>query len=133
WMAADPASLAGIHVTAQDDRWKVSFTLTHDAATQTLETDVMLHGKQDLTVLDPEVTAELNDPARLRAMFALYQDKLKKITGILKTTKAVLHANRNLCEDFLPLETVCSREIALCADIDVEAGADIEQVYARVL
>src|SRR5690606_5567136 len=93
----------------------------------------MLPGKQDLTAIEPLVASQLNDPARLISMFSFYQQKLKKTLGILKAAKTVLHANRNLCEDFLPLETVCTREIAICADIEVEAGADIEKVYARVL
>lgn len=104
-----------------------------DPVKKKLELEVRLPGKQDLSGIDAQVVSQLGDPAQLISMFTLYQEKLKKVVGILKAAKVLLHENRNLCEDFLPLETVCAREIAICADIEVEPGADIEKVYARVL
>lgn len=160
FQTADPASLSGSELIRLGDRWKVRFDLSSpetagpDAApdagtaspetasagaassaavTKKLEFEVMLPGMRDQTAIEAEVAEQLNDPAQLISMFRLYQQKLKKTLAILSAAKAVLHANRNLCEDFLPLETVCAREIAICADIEVEPGADIEQVYARVL
>jgi len=56
--------------------------------------------------------------ARRRAMHAVHR---------------VLHAHRPLCEDFLSLSTVAAHRVGVCADIDVEADADLEAVQARVL
>ncbi|QEC53858.1 hypothetical protein EDD80_10828 [Anseongella ginsenosidimutans] len=133
FQSADPATLANKQVTQLDGGWRVSFELSAGATIKTLEFYVSIPGKQDLSPVEGEVSLQLNDEEQLAAMFSLYQAKLKKIAGILSQAKAVLHGNRNLCEDFLPLETVCTRDIAICADIEVEAGADIEKVYARVL
>ena len=44
----------------------------------------------------------------------------------------VLNAHRNLCEDFLSVDTVAPERIGVCADIDVTPDADLEEVQARV-
>ncbi len=44
----------------------------------------------------------------------------------------VLQAHRNLCEDYLSIATVPPEHVAICADIELTADADIELVQARV-
>lgn len=43
------------------------------------------------------------------------------------------HANRNLCEDLVTVEAVKEHPIAICADIEVETGADEEFIHAQIL
>lgn len=62
----------------------------------------------------------------------LYALKIQKAKKIIQTAKRVLNENRNLCEDFINVDTVEDEEIAVCCDIDVQPAADIEDVQAKV-
>jgi uncharacterized protein len=44
----------------------------------------------------------------------------------------VLYAHRNLCEDFLKISEVQYEDIAVCAEIEVIPGADMEDVLANI-
>lgn len=66
------------------------------------------------------------------SMLATYQIKVFKILEILAKVKARLHAHRNLCEDFLNYKALKIEEILLCADIELSAGADVEEVQAEI-
>ena len=50
----------------------------------------------------------------------------------LQKVRCVLHAHRNLCEDFLSVETVRPDHLAVCADVGVTPEADLEAVQAAV-
>ncbi|MDR8390610.1 hypothetical protein NC796_05635 [Aliifodinibius sp. S!AR15-10] len=65
-------------------------------------------------------------------LLALYIAKVNKIFEIVEAAKARLHANRNLCEDFFRFRAVRVEEIIVCADIEIEASADVEQVEAHI-
>jgi hypothetical protein len=45
----------------------------------------------------------------------------------------VFSTHRNLCEDVVIIHTIAEEEFSLCADIQIEADADIEAVHARIL
>jgi hypothetical protein len=47
--------------------------------------------------------------------------------------KSVFSAHRNLCEDVVTVQTIAEEEFSICADIQVEANADIEAVHAQIL
>ncbi|MEO1053666.1 MAG: hypothetical protein AAFX87_23725 [Bacteroidota bacterium] len=61
-----------------------------------------------------------------------YQEKVFKILEILEEVICRLHANRNLCEDFLHFNALRVEEILVCADIDLEFEADVNQVQAQI-
>ena len=65
-------------------------------------------------------------------IFTQYSLKIGKIKSILLQAKKTLQESRNLCEDFLKIETVQDEEIAICCDIDVRPDTDMEQVQAQV-
>lgn len=67
-----------------------------------------------------------------RQVIYLYALKIQKAKKIIQTAKRVLNANRNLCEDFISVDTVEDEEVAVCCDIDVQPSADIEAVQAKV-
>ncbi len=62
----------------------------------------------------------------------LFWTKQQAIQQSLEAVCCVLDAQRNLCEDFLSIETVKSECVAVCADIEVRKDADMEAVQARV-
>src|SRR3546814_64330 len=51
---ADPGSLANNQLTSSSDRWKVSFELSDGTSVKSLEMEVMLPGRRDLSTIDPE-------------------------------------------------------------------------------
>ncbi len=67
------------------------------------------------------------------SIVALYLQKLEKALALAQKALAVLHDHRNLCEDFYRVSALEVEEVVVCADLVVEAGADIEEVMAAVL
>lgn len=55
-----------------------------------------------------------------------------KIISIIKDVYCALHKTRNLCEDYVTFSIVPQQEIMLCADIEVELTADLEEVLAEI-
>ena len=66
------------------------------------------------------------------AIIPKYLDKIKKADSIIKEANKHLHSHRNLCEDFCSVKAIEVDDIGVCADIEVEADADIEAVLAEV-
>lgn len=60
------------------------------------------------------------------------QNKVAEAFKILDKTKAVLHENRNLCEDFVRFSALKIEEIAICADIELTSDANTEEVLAEI-
>ena len=75
-----------------------------------------------LALLQNPLTSPLYD-------FALKQ---RRIVDMLNKAQCALDENRNLCEDYASVDTVSADYIAVCADIEVTPGADLEQVQAEV-
>jgi hypothetical protein len=63
---------------------------------------------------------------------APYGRKLAATDAAITSARAVLDAHRNLDEDFCRVDLVDVEEIAVCADVQVEATADIDLVQARI-
>lgn len=61
-----------------------------------------------------------------------YGRKLAATKAAVAATRAVLAAHRNLDEDVGRIDLVTIDDIAVCADVQVEATADIELVQARI-
>lgn len=55
-----------------------------------------------------------------------------KIISVIKDVYCALHRVRNLCEDYVTFSIVPQQEILLCADIEVELTADLEEVLAEI-
>ncbi len=66
------------------------------------------------------------------SLLAFYLQKINLIKDIIEAVKARLHANRNLCEDFYKLSALKVEKIAVCADIELEREADVEEVQAEI-
>ena len=61
-----------------------------------------------------------------------YRKKLLKVAGLLISVKSNLHAYRNLDEDYCRVKRIGVEDVAVCADIEVTADADIERVQAKI-
>jgi hypothetical protein len=66
------------------------------------------------------------------SIVALFWAKQQARKRSLELVACVLHAHRNLCEDFLSIETVQPEHVAICADIELKPDADLEEVQALV-
>jgi len=58
--------------------------------------------------------------------------RLDKILAYIKSVHCALHRKRNLCEDYVRYSIVRQQEILLCADIEVEPTADLEDILAKI-
>ncbi len=54
------------------------------------------------------------------------------IDAVNKSIFKRFHSNRNLCEDLVSVAAVKEHPIAICADIEVETGADEELIHAQL-
>jgi hypothetical protein len=59
-------------------------------------------------------------------------DRLKQIMLRIEEVYCALHEVRNLCEDYVKFSIVRQQEILLCADIEVEPTADLEEILAEI-
>jgi uncharacterized protein YegP (UPF0339 family) len=64
-------------------------------------------------------------------VISLYVMKIQLAKKIVQTVIRVLNENRNLCEDFVTVDSVIDEEVAICCDIDVIPSADMEEVQAQ--
>ncbi|WP_200978580.1 hypothetical protein [Echinicola sp. 20G] len=73
----------------------------------------------------------------LNGLYDLYVDyedlEAEEIEEIEEQIRKKYHQNRNLCEDLIDIHPVDKYPVKVCADIEVEAGADEEMVHALVL
>ncbi|MGL5892008.1 MAG: hypothetical protein ACRC3B_19100, partial [Bacteroidia bacterium] len=66
------------------------------------------------------------------SMLFEYQRKVAAVHKLVDEARRKLMANRNLCEDFLSIRALKVEEVALCADVEIEAGADVETTQANI-
>jgi hypothetical protein len=131
--SADPTTITNVNVSFLNSRWAVKFDVTSGTEVRLFELQALVLLKKDLSTIGPLITSQFNDVNQLVEIFKIYQEKIQLTISILKAAKERLHENRNLAEDFVKLETICKKEIAFCADIEVKPNADIEEVYASIL
>ncbi len=61
-----------------------------------------------------------------------YRRKALLARAAVKSAKERLQSHRNLDEDYCIVDTVGVEEVAFCADVEVEADADVERVQAQI-
>ena len=61
-----------------------------------------------------------------------YRRKLQKVDDAVTSAKTSLHAHRNLDEDYCRIAGIEVDDVAVCADVEVSADADIEWVQAEI-
>ncbi len=87
------------------------------------ETEFALKGINDI-LIDFEEFPELGgDPAKIKA----------KQKDIIKDVRSVYHYFRGLCEDLDEVKAVEQQEIVVCAEIELDADASPEDVWAQIV
>lgn len=132
-IGVDPATISNLNVVLNNDRWTVSFDVDNSGDVRPISFKAFVLLRKDIAAIAGDITTQFNDVIRIQEIFTLYQKKMALVLNILKTVKATLHAHRCLCEDFVKIETICTQEVAFCADIEVTPDTDIEKVFAEVL
>lgn len=106
--------------------------VTLDALVLRVTNDRPRPNQPPVVVTLPDLEALLASSGAPDELLALYWQKQQQRQRAIDTVCCVLDEHRNLCEDFLSVETVQPDHVALCADIELKADADIEAVQARV-
>lgn len=137
-LRADVSSLVvhaqNITVSGSEFALSINFSFTVGANTLTLDLD----GKIVVDLQPPGSTITLADINNFFSnnfslyVLNLYVLKIQRSKSIVQSAIKKLNENRNLCEDFVSVTTVLDEEVAICCDIDVKPGADMEEVQARV-
>lgn len=60
-----------------------------------------------------------------------YLAQLREADDVINDVTITLHAHRNLAEDYCNIGTVPVEDVAICADITMEADTDIEEVLGQ--
>lgn len=89
-------------------------------------------GKGELVYKDPGTpgTRKVALKGLYRALIELEDGKVPK--PIVDDAKAVLQGNRNLCEDFIDVVVIPVVDYALCAEIELEPGAESVEIAAQI-
>jgi hypothetical protein len=128
--ASKEEHITNIEIAQEDAKWKC--TVTTDTGLPSLTFTITINLKPKDRKIELADLQDFFSPKYTARIFAQYLLKIEKIKSILLLAKKTLHESRNLCEDFLKIETVQDEEVAICCDIDVRPDTDMEQVQAQV-
>ncbi len=78
----------------------------------------------------PDLKTAIMDKT-VAGIFPKYLEKIKRADAVISETIQVLHNHRNLAEDYCTIKAIEVEDIAICADMEVEASADIEAILAE--
>ncbi|MES2990242.1 MAG: diguanylate cyclase [Pseudomonadota bacterium] len=90
-----------------------------------------------LQTTPPDHAAQAEVPLR-----GLYRARVEFMDGVgtqaereavLRTVRAAVEAQRNLCEDFVEIRAVRGEYFAVCAEIDLHTDAEVTEVAAQLL
>ncbi len=126
-----------IEVTEQVDGYEVEITVspTNDISVQVSKTTgTSIVNKPSLANQVKTAIEDLFDTTGAGAnnILVTQQEKVATTLEVVERAKAVLHANRDLCEDFVRFIAPKVEEIFLCTDIELEPDADPEEVLTEI-
>jgi hypothetical protein len=117
---------------------EITFDLKLDLtnASQTLAISVegiklLIERKETVVINETEITSTfeaIESNSFAFRLFKQWQMIMERIKGVF----CVLHQHRNLCEDYVKFRLVPTQEIAICADIEVTADSDLEEILAKI-
>lgn len=78
------------------------------------------------------------EPIQVRGLYQVLIDFVGDLRnsdkpGILANARAVLNANRNLCEDFVSFSEIETQPFLLCGEFELRPEADTRATHARIL
>lgn len=114
--------------------WTVDLVLQYDG--QNALPDIRLDNLVFNGIAAADEVDALKDNINLldaRSFIGFFRGKLKRLWEIAEAVEFRLHEHRNLCEDYKKISSICVNEIAVCADIMLENGANLLEVQADIL
>ncbi|MFT3747082.1 MAG: hypothetical protein QM768_02150 [Agriterribacter sp.] len=117
-------------ITETGGQWKCELILDDNSATDFIITVAKKPAGKTLTTAD--INLIISSAGFLHDVFSSYIAKITKTINIIHTAAKRLHETRNLCEDYISIDTVASEEVSFCFDVDVKPGIDIEKVQAEI-
>jgi hypothetical protein len=114
-------------------RWNISLEYHNDEVIKLFSYDIEPAIKLSIPGFESLLEEQLILPVTQQEIIEMYFHKISLTRSIIQDVWDTLHANRNLCEDWWTIDTISNTPVAVCADVDVMPGADIEQVYARIM
>ncbi len=78
----------------------------------------------------PDIKTAMEDKSA-SGIIKKFIEKTRQADAVIAQAARSLHSHRNLCEDYCSIGAIEVEDIAVCADMDVKPGADIEQVLAN--
>jgi hypothetical protein len=134
WSKANPFLLA-TSLLSPSDYAGVTFTFSSGTLTIKISSSVKIIGAVTLGI-NPSgfsISDLLNhEPGILGQIVANYVRKIQEAQNIVKVARKKLLAHRNLCEDFVSLNTINDEDIGFCFNLDVTPDSDVESVLANV-
>lgn len=86
---------------------------------------------EDISEIDA-IIQHFSTEAHVCEVISLFDQKKTKIQKIFSTVALKLQQNRNLTEDYLCTEVIEKVPIGICADIELEPGADAVEVMCSI-
>jgi hypothetical protein len=126
--ASDKIHIANVNVFQQNALWKC--TVKTDNGLPPLTFVITINKKPSGKKIELADLQDFFSKIFVSQLFYQFGKKIEKVQSIILQVKKTLHANRNLCEDFIKIETVKDEEVAICCDIDVSPNSDMEAVQA---
>jgi len=83
-------------------------------------------------VIVADLISQILEGDSLGGISGKYQRKIIKVRESVEKARFALHQTRNLCEDYCKVVAVRVQDVAVCADVEVAADADIEWVLANI-
>ena len=136
-MTANLSSIVSLTVTRTNNQYHWVGTLTVNTPEPV---SIPLVIRIDTVISNQDVTAAtsflkntlFSNISLVQQIMQQYQQKVNLIADNLINVRGVLLGHRNLCEDFKDIVTVKDQEIAICMDIDVETGSDLNEIQAQI-
>ena len=77
-------------------------------------------------------------PVQLKGLYRVRLELMDRVdtaraADAVSAARARLHANRNLCEDFVDVAVVEKQPFIICGELELDPQADITEVHAKVL
>jgi hypothetical protein len=112
--------------------WKINLQYLDGAIAKSFDYSIRKTINSEEPDADSKITSEIKKEVTQESILKMYVKKLEYIEEVLQECWNKLHSQRELCEDFLSIDTVLYTGVAVCADIEAEVGADIEEILGNV-
>lgn len=121
-----------VNYDAVNEKWNVILNYNDGSSNKIFNYSINKTLNTNVPGADAIITSELDEMATQQSILNLYGKKIQYINLILNQCWQKLHGQRNICEDFISIDTVYYTGIGFCADIETTNEADIEEILGNV-